>query len=100
MLPVLIYETDTALRAMLLQTLKALPGAAMLKIISASASADDTERFFAAQEGITLTVIGGVSSFVFGLIVAPSGLHNVTIIVTIFGMPNSRAIFVKPEAIH
>lgn len=58
MLPVLIYETDTALRAMLLQTLKALPGAAMLKIISASASADDTERFFAAQEGITLTVIG------------------------------------------
>ena len=58
MLPVLIYETDTALRAMLLQTLKALPGSSALKVISVSASADDTERYAAAQEGITLTIIG------------------------------------------
>ena len=58
MLPVLIYETDPSMRTMLLDILKALPGSSALKIISASASADDTERYAASLEGITLAIIG------------------------------------------
>jgi len=58
MLPVLIYDVDASLRAMLLRVLKALPGSSALKIISAGASAEDTERFSDAQDGIILTIIG------------------------------------------
>lgn len=59
MLPVMIYEPNEDVRAMLAESLRTLPErASMLKIVAVTGSAQDLLRYLKEEKGISLVILG------------------------------------------